>query len=337
MTPSEEPPRDLMDRMIRDTLRDPENLRDFLSHALPDLAAGFDYGRARLIDPVFTAEDWRRREADLPFEIPYRTGEGEVTALVCVLIEHQSDTDPVMPLRLLFFAAGYWDRQWQLWSRLSRPRPPLRLSPVVPIVLYTAQIPWGSNRTLLDLMGEPAAFHRFTPVWEPLFWNLADQTAKDLLDSEAEWLQFLAVVRAERAAGPDFERVFTQALRHLIALADRDAVRWQSLLNCIVSYASNRRPRDERTSLLQVPERTYPNRPEVRHMTQTIADSWREEGRAEGALQTSRALLRGLLEERFGTLPEALIQQIEALTDVGRLQTAARRLVHVQKLEDFSL
>src|SRR5579872_5574327 len=103
MTPSDEPPRDLMDRMIRDTLRDPENLHDFLSRALPDLAAGFDYARARLIDPEFTLEDWRRREADLPFEIPYRTGEGEVTALVCVLIEHQSDTDPMMPLRLLFF------------------------------------------------------------------------------------------------------------------------------------------------------------------------------------------------------------------------------------------
>lgn len=76
-------------------------------------------------------------------------------------------------------------------------------------------------------------------------------------------------------------------------------------------------------------------------MTQTIADSWREEGRvegqAEGALQTSRTLLCGLLEERFGVLPEALVQQITALTDVDRLQAAARRVVRVQKLEDFSL
>lgn len=80
-------------------------------------------------------------------------------------------------------------------------------------------------------------------------------------------------------------------------------------------------------------------------MTQTIADSWREEGkaeglekgRAEGVLQASRTLLRGLLEERFGALPADLIQQIATLTDVGRLQAAARRMVHVQKLEDFSL
>src|SRR6059058_5544719 len=101
MRPASEPPRDLTDRVIRQALRHPANLRAFLHQAVPDLADGFDCERARLLDREFPLDDWRRREADLPFEIPYRTDSGEVPALVCVLIEHQSDSDTVVPLRLL--------------------------------------------------------------------------------------------------------------------------------------------------------------------------------------------------------------------------------------------
>src|SRR5712691_8157260 len=103
------PPRDLPDRVIRESLNHPANLRAFLGQAVPDLAGGFDCDRARLLDRDFPLDDWRRREADLPFEIPYRAGAAELWALVILLIEHQSDTDPLLPLRLLYFAVTYWN------------------------------------------------------------------------------------------------------------------------------------------------------------------------------------------------------------------------------------
>jgi hypothetical protein len=148
------PPRDVLDRMIRNSLRHSEHLRTFLEEAVPTLAAGFDCSRAHLLEREFPLDDWRLREADLPFEIPYRYGTEESWALVCVLIEHQSDTDPLLPLRLLYFAVQYWDRQWRDWEQLSPPRPPLRLRPVLPLVLYTGVRPWGSNRALIDRTGE---------------------------------------------------------------------------------------------------------------------------------------------------------------------------------------
>jgi hypothetical protein len=64
-------------------------------------------------------------------------------------------------------------------------------------VLGRTPVSWGSNRTLADLLGEPAAFHAFAPSWQPLFWNLADQTAEGLLASGEAWLQTLAVIRAQ--------------------------------------------------------------------------------------------------------------------------------------------
>src|SRR5207245_10978756 len=160
--------RDAGDRMSVESLQHAENLREFLEQAVPDLAAGFDCTRARLLDREFPLEDWRRREADLPFEIPYRLGDTEVWALVCVLLEHQSDTDPLMPLRLLLFAVLYWDRQWHAWEKLRPPRPALCLNPVLPIVLYAARRLCASNASLREMLGEPSAFHAFVPDWRPL-------------------------------------------------------------------------------------------------------------------------------------------------------------------------
>src|SRR5260370_37813260 len=219
-TPADLLPRDLTDRLIRESLHHPANLRSFLRQAVPELADGFDCERARLLERGLLTEDWRERESDLPFEIPYRVGENEVWALVCVLIEHQSDTDPLMPLRLLTYATLYWDRQWRAWQNLAVPRPPLRLQPVLPIVFYTGPVPWGSNRRLTDLLGEPKAFHAFAPQWEPIFWNLAESDSETLLQNREQWLQLLGVLRSMREDNQQFETVFDDAVRHLRELAD---------------------------------------------------------------------------------------------------------------------
>src|SRR5205809_7651815 len=100
----DEPLHDFLDRAIREQLRHPENLRALLTRVVPELAAGFDCEHARLLEREFPLDDWRRREADLVFEVPYRDANGQRTTLVCVLIEHQSEADPRMPLRLLIYA-----------------------------------------------------------------------------------------------------------------------------------------------------------------------------------------------------------------------------------------
>jgi hypothetical protein len=319
-------------------------LQTFLEQAVPTLAAGFDCSQARLLDREFPLDDWRHREGDLPFEIPYRYGTEAILALVCVLIEHQSDTDPLMPLRLLYFAVLYWEKQWKEWERLPPPRPPLRLRPVLPVVLYTGDGPWGSHRTLIDLLGEPVAFHTFAPAWQPLFWNLADQTPESLLNSGREWLQALAVIRAQRLDTAGFENVFVQALHHLNALRDRDRVSWYDLVRIVLTYATWRRPRAERDRWLAAAVASQADavrQQEVRTMGQTIADALIEEGldkgRNEGRLQTLKELLRRLLEDRFGHVSESILHQIDQTTDPELLLTAALQVRHLQTPDELRL
>jgi Putative transposase, YhgA-like len=178
---------------------------------VPALADSFDCERGRLLKREFPLEDWRHRQADLPFEIPFRLGTDERWALVYVLVEHQSAEDPVMPLRLLYFLVLYWERQWRAWAEHAAPRPPLQLGPVLPLVLYTGKGRWENNRSLHDLLGEPAEFHGFVPQWGPLFWELGEHDADELLASGDGWQQMLAVLRAEGAEATAFERVYVEA------------------------------------------------------------------------------------------------------------------------------
>jgi hypothetical protein len=63
----------------------------------------------------------------------------------------------------------------------------------------------------------------------------------------------------------------------------------------------------------------------------------RAEGEARGQLVGCRADLRVMLEDRFGALPEGLIQRIETEEDLGRLQTALRQVYRVATLEELRL
>jgi hypothetical protein len=261
-------------------------------------------------------------------------------ALVCVLIEHQSDTDPLIPLRTLYFATGYWDRQWADWHKLSSPRPTLRLNPVLPLVLYTGSRPWGSNRTLVDLLGEPVAFHRFAPVWEPIFWNLAERTPEALLESGDGWLQMMAVLRVEREEAETFRIVYTEALRRLEVIQERDDPRWEELLRIILAWGQHRRPEEEWADLSAQAEtsQTNPQRRErVRAMGRTIADALREEGMEQGQLLAVRDVLRTLLEDRFGSIPEPIAQRINGTTDLQRLRDATRQVIRLEKIEDLRI
>ena len=208
-------------------------------------------------------------------------------------------------------------------------QPALRLSPVLPLVLYTGQSPWQNNRTLHDLLDEPAEFHGFVPQWGPLFWQLSEHSADSLLDSGDAWQQ---------------------------TLAGQDHIRWYDLLRIILSWGLWRRPRSERPALLaaaQAIQADSQRQKEVGDVGQTIAEEiWEEgwtkgltegvakgltEGVAKGQLENSRGLLRRLLTRRFGTVPEGLLQQIEATTDVERLNAAAVEVLQIDLPEELQL
>ncbi len=183
------PLHDFPDRAHRLLLEHPDNLRDLISAVAPELVGGFAFDRMRRLDRALNLPDWRRRESDLLFSIPYQgpvpspDAEPSQSVLVCLLVEHQSQEDQSMPLRTLLYAVLYWDREWKAWEERRQRGEPLRLSPVLPIVFHTGREPWATHRTFADLFVIPEPFRPHVVSWRPLFWDLASAVQRCLATS----------------------------------------------------------------------------------------------------------------------------------------------------------
>jgi hypothetical protein len=346
----DDPPlHDFPDRAIRRLLEDPANLADLIAALLPDLVGRFDFTRMETLGREFLLDDWRRRESDLLFRLPLRVPvDGETCALICLLIEHQSEPDPSMPLRVLLYAVLFWESEWKAWEAGHPAGTPLRLTPVIPIVFHTGSREWHTHRELIELIGGPEELQRHSPQWRPLFWDLAEWTPEELLGTAGEWLAALAVVRAERSEAETFREVFAAVLRRLEGLSEEAQVRWHDLLWFVLSWALRRRPGNERLGLWETARQSQSDArqaEEIRRMSETIEKTWEQEvfergeahGEQQGQLRTLRETLQLLLAERFGPLPRPLAEEIAALNDIERLRGALRQVVHVESLSDLKL
>jgi hypothetical protein len=216
----------------------------------------------------------------------------------------------------------------------------LRLSLVLPVVFHTGPQPWNAHRTLAELFPGIERLQSWVPAWPILFWDITEHDPRELLDSARAWLQVLAVVRAERAERDEFRAVLTEALRRLESLSGSDAVRWKELLWFVLSWSLRRRPDEEKQDWQQsviASQENAADQAEVRAMSEVAWKTWDEATLERGELRGLRKALQEVLEEKFGPLPDALVQRIEAATDPDRLRTAIRQVLHIQSLGELPL
>jgi hypothetical protein len=337
----DDPPlHDFPDRAIRRLLEHPANLADVLAAVAPTLAPHFDCTRAELVNREFTLQNWQQHELDLLFRIPFRADGEEQAALVCVLVEHQSRPDPVMPLRMLVYAVLYWQRQWQQWAAGHEDAEPLRLNLVLPIVFHTGPRPWRTNRSLNDLFPGIDLLQSLVPVWPILVWDITEHEPRELLDSARAWLQALAVVRAERTGRDEFHGVLTEVLRRLEIFSSADSVRWKDLLWFVLSWSMRRRPPEEKDDWQQTVLTSQENavhNEEVHAVSEVAWKTMEDVVEERGELKGRRNALKEVLEEKFGPLPEPLIQRIDTTADLDRLRAAARQVLHISALDELAL
>ena len=274
------------------------------------------------------------------FRLPFHQAEYLPSALVCLLIEHQSTARSPLPLRTLVYAALFWDQEWRAWESRHDEGSPLSLTPVIPIVFHTGTTRWNTARTLADLIGGPEELTIYAPGWSPLFLDIAEQTPEQWLASTGEGMAAMGVVRAEREEEATFRAVFAAVVKRIGILSETDPVRWHELLRFVLAWGLRRRSAAEGEALLLLALASQADtrqREEIQRMSETIWKTRDEEMFERGQLQARREDLRSQIEERFGALPEALVQQIETVTDLDRLRIALRHVWRVAKLEDLDV
>jgi Putative transposase, YhgA-like len=159
----------------------------------------------------FVHRDYRHLEADVVLHAPLLDPQGRRLArhiTIYVLIEHQSEPDPLMLLRVLEYVVPIFKKQLQEWDHAHGSREGFRFQPVLPVVLYTGTRTWEGLGQLVDLVAQAELVADVTPSLRPLFLNLGETETADLESRGGAfgWLLRLAVralprrTRGRRAA-----------------------------------------------------------------------------------------------------------------------------------------
>lgn len=196
------------DHLFRFVFSQPEHASGLLQAVLPGaLSAGVDWTTLTAIPGSFIDSSLKELRSDLLFSAMV----GERRVLFYMLLEHQSSSDPFMPLRLL----GYMQRIWE-HDRREHPEAN-RLPPIVPVIVSHAAAGWSAPRSFGQLLNIPpelgSAIRPHMVDFEMLLDDLSDARDHELRQrvmSALARLTLLSLVHAR--TGADF---VSALMRHI--------------------------------------------------------------------------------------------------------------------------
>jgi hypothetical protein len=320
-------------------LENPKNVRDLLVLAGADVVKLVDLNRLRLIQTTFVQRDYRHLESDVVLVAPLRRRKGKRSAktlLIYILIEHQSEPDRPMPVRLLDYVVQIFKYQMREWSKTHGSFARLRLHPVLPVVFYTGTRRWHSVCRLVDLVEMGECFESTTPAMEPLFINLS-AIAAETLESEGGFFgSVLRLVQQRKSRPREFQQLLNRVVQHLETMPDAERLRWLELLSYVMALVYHVREPSEWPSLqnaIEASVQTDEHRQEVFEMRRTIADELKEEGATKAFQQT---LIRQL-KRRFGDVPDDVTSMIRGTDDAEQLNAWLDQVVTAETLDEVGI
>ncbi|MCX6361586.1 MAG: Rpn family recombination-promoting nuclease/putative transposase [Armatimonadetes bacterium] len=332
------PVREFADRGTIWLLGSPANLRDLVAMAAKDIADSLEFSRAERVNRSFVPANLHKQEADLLYRVPFRAGRAEVW--VYVLVEHQSQPDRLMSLRLLSYMVQVWDLQREAWDRDHMPAVQRRPAPIVPIVFYTGTRRWRRVSDLASIIEAPRPLQRFVPRFDTLFVNLAGLGTEELKGSALG--SVLRALQVAHASAEELQEALVTAMHELGKLPAEDRAEWRRAAHYLLLLVRHLRKPSERECLYQAlsdgaaPEQ----REEFDEMAMTDAQvllaQGRREGIHEGIQEGCRRLLSRLLERRFGPLTTHQRRAVEALTE-AEAETMSDRLLDARSPADLGL
>jgi hypothetical protein len=318
------------------------NVRDLLSLLHPPWFDEIDFGRIEHIKTTFVRRNYRHLASDVVLTAPLGgTGRTRKTLLIYILIEHQSEPDRLMPLRLADSQLQIFRYQMRKWPQDSRLAARARLAPVLPVVFYTGVRRWPQVGTLADLIERGDEFRAVTPIVEqPLFLNLPEIDAAVLERHGGFFGWVLRLVQQRRSRGEEFQQLLERVVTHLDRMGAEERQRWRDLLSYIGAMIYHERSESEQTKLQEAVERSVHSdvlRQEVVLMGKTMAEVLIERGQTKAAIETRQQTLIRLLRRRFGDVSTGVTDAVASTTDVDQLDNWLDRFATASTLEELGI
>jgi predicted transposase YdaD len=298
-------------------------LRDFVHE---DWVRELDLSTLERVEGSFVTHELRERESDIIWRVRFG---GERWLYVYLLLEFQSTVDPWMALRVLV----YTGLLWQSLVREGEFAPGGRLPPVLPLVLYNGERPWGAALDVGELLAEvPGGLERYRPRMR---YCLLDQGR--LAEEELAPLRNLAAalfrLEKSREVG-DVDRVLSNLVEWLRSPEESSLRR--AFAVWVVKVLSSR-----------LPEARIPQVADLLEVKTMLAErvtewtrQWKQEGFEEGmeqGLERLRGVLLQELEARFGPLSERVRARAAALHSIEEMAGLIARVATASSLAALGL
>lgn len=320
------------DTLFKRAFSVPEHASGELRSVLPEsITAALDLSRLELVAGSFVDAEMAERHTDLLFRAPI-AGSTKF-GYIYFLLEHQSEPDAFMPLRVLEYMVRVWDA-----IRRSEPER-TRLPPVVTIVVHNGARSWEAPRSmheLVELLEEHPELAPFVPSFELLIDDLAAEDDEALsrrplapFPKVALWLlrdtrdveTFLAHLVAwgaelERLARESHQEDIDVVVRYILRVAGETP--YEVVQQRIAQVA---------------PAMEDPMATAAEQLVQKGIEKGIERGIEKGIEKGTRATLVRLLRARFGPLSTELEQRIED-ADTDELDRALDQVLTARRAED---
>ncbi len=128
-----------------------------------------------------------------------------------------------------------------------------------------------------------------------------------------------------------------QVVTQVDKIHDANAGRWESLLWYMHALVYHGRKVNERGPLADFicSSVRKANQPEVITMNKTIAEAIKEEGMEEGAIEGRRDFFLLLLRERFKTVPESVVAEVQATKDIHQFDVWGSAFAKARTIADI--
>jgi len=139
-------------------------LEEFFTLFFPEVSRHIDFKKGRQLKSSFIKSDYTDREADVIYSVPLAGKE----TYIYILIEHQSQPDKKIFLRLLEY-------QLALWNEIIHQEnaKPLALPPIIPVVVYNGAASWRIPTTFRkSFLHAPKDLIKMTPEFRYLLFDL---------------------------------------------------------------------------------------------------------------------------------------------------------------------
>ena len=239
------------------------------------------------------------------------------------------------PERLIsFHLLRYMVRIWERTVKLSESKP---LPIVLPVLVYHGRSKWKEGLDFHDLFDLPEELGVYLPDFRYLLCDLTQYSDEEMRGTVALKTAFLLMKNIFAEDLADRLPGILKLIRDL--LDKRSGLEYlETLLRYVASGSDQIREEEIERGIKEI------LREKGGDIMPTVAEQWIErgiqqglqQGIQQGILETSRAALIEVLEDRFETVSQALRSRLRAITDPDLLKSLFKKALNAGSLEEFN-